>query len=57
MDQPDSEKLDYASRSTSDDFDGPPWKPTRAGRGTVLVLLAVCGFFCFIFLMFILRVF
>ena len=57
MDQPDSEKLHYSSRSAGEEAHDQPHKPTRAGSGTIIVLLAVCGFFCFIFLMFILRVF
>jgi len=57
MDLPEPENLDYASGNTGEEPDGPPWKPTRAGPRTILVLFAVCGFFCFLFLMFILRVF
>ncbi len=57
MDSQDTENLNYASGNSGEEPDGPPWKPTRAGTGTIVVLLAVCGFFCFLFLMFILRVF
>jgi hypothetical protein len=57
MDHRDSQQINYSSGDGDGESDGPPWKPTRAGRGTIVVLLAVCGVFGLIFLMFILRVF
>jgi hypothetical protein len=60
MNGTEPDKLNYASDHRDEEGnapDGPPWKPTRAGPGFILVLAAVCAVLLTLFMMFILRIF
>jgi hypothetical protein len=61
MSQFDPDNLDYAAEhrdeGQQDDSEGVPLKPTRAGPGFIIVLVAVSCVLLALFMMFVLRIF